>query len=443
MYIPNDIKILSKIEQNHDVLSIFQYKDTTAWISIKNLITTSLYDDDIRINNSNKNNIFSLKGIKTILNSLKYYLFLIFDKKEKDIFLGASTGLFAHKNQTKDAYFPYDSVDHKSTIYMLNCTSLDELIKYDKYIKKYHIVIENYLLVIVKKLFTKLFSLILSKKKKLEIRNFNTILKIENINISDKHLIRRYMEFSIGYRLYQVFFRLLNIKTAYIVSAPTKSDMLAALKSLNIKTIEIQHGIVGRLHRGYNFTLSKNNILPTVDKINVYNQFWKDEIIKAGYFKEEQINIVGRLKYDIVEKNIEKLNFKYIVFTGQGAFFNQIIKFFKDADKLLSENKIKMFYKAHPREFKSEKDAFKKSINDLKSCNFYEDIYTTEELIKNSIAHISVFSSCHFDAVYYKEKTYILDIMENNIMNFYVNSAADKFIKINTIKDLIKNETFN
>jgi len=442
MKLPNDIEILSKIEQDNDVISIFKYKNTTAWLSIKNLLTESMYHSDIRLGTGNTKDILSWKGFKTIFSSFGKYILYLKDKEKKSIFLGASTGLFRFEDRILDSYFPYYDLQIKDTIYMYNCGNLNDLNQFEDYVATNNIVIENYLVVMFKKLLAKVLYMRLANKKAEELIAFNTYLKSISIEITDKALLSKYVEFIAGYTLYKLFFKFLNIEKAYVVSAPTKSDMVAALKSLDIEIIDVQHGVIGKLHRGYNFNLEKSNTLPVVDRIDVYNQFWKDELINAGYFTNNQINIVGRLKYDIVKSEIEELNFNYIVFTGQGAFFEKIINFFRESDALLKKKNIKMFYKTHPRELASEIDELKESIDILTTSEIYDGIYTTEELIKNSLAHISVFSSCHFDAVYYNNKTYILDIMDDNIMRYYATNSSGNFIMINNIEEILKNETF-
>lgn len=401
-----------------------------------------MYHSDIRLGTGNTKDILSWKGFKTIFSSFGKYILYLKDKEKKSIFLGASTGLFRFEDRVLDTYFPYYDLQTKDTIYMYNCGNLNDISHFEDYVNTYNIVIENYIVVIFKKIVSKILYMKLSNKKVEELIAFNTYLKSVSIEISDKALFSKYVEFIAGYKLYKLFFKFLNFKKAYVVSAPTKSDMVAALKSLDIEIIEVQHGVIGKLHRGYNFNFERNNTLPVADRIDVYNQFWKDELINAGYFTSNQINIVGRLKYDIVKAEIEELNFKYIIFTGQGAFFEKIINFFKDSDALLKKKDIKMFYKTHPRELASEIDELKKGIDTLTACEVYDGVYTTEELIKNSLAHISVFSSCHFDAVYYKNKTYILDIMDDNIMRYYATSSPDSFILINDIEEMLKNETF-
>ncbi len=431
--LPNNIELLSKLEKEQNVLGVFYYKNTTAWVKVKDFLIASMYDDKVRINTNTKKSLFTKNGIKLLLLSIKNYIKHIFCNQKKSLYLGASTGLFIHDNQVLDSYFPYTDLNINDSIYMTNCGNLEKFIEFADFISYNNIVVENYIVGILKNIL-RLFIFISPEKKRL-IEEFYQSLDFEVKSCVDYNsLLRIYKDFIAGYVVYGAFFKLLKIDCAYIVSAPTKSDMIATLKSLNIKIIEIQHGFVGNLHAGYNYKMEQNIILPTPDEIDVYNDFWKKEIISAGYFKESQINIKGRLKYDLVKNNDAYSN--VIIFTGQGAFFDEIIDFFINSDAWLFSNDMQLLYKPHPKESKEEIDNFKYKIRMLKSCEVYSGDSTTEELIKNSLAHVSVFSSCHFDAVYYKNKTYIYDIMKDNIMNYYSELYSDTFININNISEI-------
>jgi len=437
MQLPTDISTLAQIEKKLNVCDFFQYKDSTSWISVKNLLTTNLYTNDIRIKTRSKKDIFSSKGIYVTFLSFKHILH-IFRTRKTTLFLGASTGLFSHNDKTLDAYFPYYDQKEEDVIYAINCGNITQLIKNINYVKNNHLIVENYIFGSLKKLLSKLF--ILLKTKTTHYENFCIFLKKYDIYINDKKIKQSHYDFIAGYHIYRIFFKILSIKKAYIVSPTTKSDICAALKSLNIEIIEIQHGVVGKLHRGYNYNFKPNKLLPVPNKINVYNQFWADEIISAGYFTSEQINIVGRLKYDIVNeiKFIENNN--YIIFTGQGAYIKDVVKLFIQSVKLLEDHKLKLIYKPHPRELPSELEFISEEIKPYKNLELYNGAYSTEVLIKNCFAHISIFSSCHFDAIYYNNRTYVFDIMDNNIMNYYNVTHREQFIKVKNIEEVIKNE---
>lgn len=438
MSIPIDITTISKIENEIDVCEIFRYKDYTAWISVKNLLTANFYSNEIRIETGTKKDIFTLKGFKLILLSIKHLYKSLNDKTKKSIFLGASTGLFHHNNKTLDAYFPYYDINEEETIYTVNCGNINELYNNISYVTKHQIIADNYIFGILKKIIAKLLKF--TKQHDIDLKEFKDTLKNHNIDIEDYKIINTYYDFIAGYHVYRFFFKYLFMKKAYIVSPTTKPDICAVLKSLDVEIIEIQHGVVGKLHRGYNFNFKSNKLLPIPDKINVYNQFWADEIVSAGYFSPEQINIVGRLKYDIVNEIKFTEDKNYILFTGQGAYIKDVVKFFIQSAEILDRKGLKLIYKAHPRELPSELEYICKEIEPYKTLELYNGPYSTEVLIKNCFAHISIFSSCHFDAIYYKNKTYIFDVMANNIMDYYSSSHKNKFIKITTINEVLEHE---
>jgi hypothetical protein len=104
----------------------------------------------------------------------------------------------------------------------------------------------------------------------------------------------------------------------------------------------------------------------------------------------------------------------YAVFTGQGISYDKVFAFFKDFMQL--NPTIKLVYRPHPREHLN----YKKYTDNMLSSNFLvvdRDSYAdTKKLILGAKAHISIFSSCHFEAIELLHKTYVLDIIENNLM---------------------------
>lgn len=61
----------------------------------------------------------------------------------------------------------------------------------------------------------------------------------------------------------------------------------------------------------------------------------------------------------------------------------------------------------------------------------------------NSVAHVSIYSSCHFDSVHYLGKTYVFDALPENIMHYYAKRAPEKFVLIKSYADLIAQSGLN
>ncbi|MDG0817347.1 hypothetical protein [Bdellovibrio svalbardensis] len=426
---------LKKLESDAGFIERFSCVESSSWIAIKNLL---LQTEMIEVKEEypHKRQLASLRGLMLILRSSIYYFLKIFKFQKKSIFLGASSGLFFNNGQILDSYFPYSEVDPKSVFYMLNCADFDHLTKMKSYFRNHKIVMENFLVGPIKVILGRLWAEAawFSSNKQLDAA-YETMSR--EFRLSKKALYLAHYKFIAGNWAFRIFFAPLRMNNAYVVSAYTKSDLVSALKRKGVHVTEIQHGFVGRSHPGYNYNLPQG-VLPTPDEVFVYNEFWKDELARAGYYQPAQIKITGRLKYDLVEKKAGQLEASIIVFTGQGAFYNEISQFFKESDAELGARNIQLIYKAHPRETSEDLANLAKAIAGLSNVSIYQGEHGTEFLIKNSLAHISIFSSCHFDAIHFLNKTFILDVMKDNFLNPYCLEYPDQYLKISKIDEVIR-----
>lgn len=423
------------LEKNFNVVEIFRYAGTNAWPYIKNRISFSLIDKNIRLETGNKKNFMTQFSVWTISHSLKSYVQLLLNRKKKFLFLGASTGLFTLNGKVYDSYFPYADTEPNDVIYMFNCGNLAQLSVYKGYLAEHNIVIENYLCAPLRMVLGKIVFICLSGSQRFQ--KFSQYASSYNQEITEKIISEAYANFVVGFHVYKIFFKLLKIKSAYIVSAYTKADIVAALKHNGINVIEIQHGLIGRYHPGYNYSV-KDCTLPTPDQVDVYNRFWKEDLIAGGYFSDAQIRVVGRLKYNLLT-DFSKPFDNYMVFTGQAAFFDSIINFFYESNRALAEKNIYLLYKPHPKETLEELLWLKKQTAQLPNIVIYQGSETTEQLISQAMAHISLFSACHFDAIHFLGKTFVLDIVENNFMSSYANDFKKEIVPITHIDQVIAN----
>jgi hypothetical protein len=428
------VEFFSKLEKECDVVSLFRYSDSNAWPHIKFLLSLSTLDQNIRVTTDNTRLIFKIEGLKYIFKSLMSYMRLLMCRKKLSIFLGASTGLLTHNGEVYDSYFPY--ADHKVTdvIYMINCANLPSMKKYDDYLARHNIVIENYLCAPIKWLLSKFLYLCIFRSTRFV--DFSNVVADYLPRATNQYILRGYANFIAGYYVYRAFFGLLAIKDAYIVSAFSKSDMVAALKHYRIPVVEIQHGIIGRFHVGYNYSVKAVG-LPTPDKVDVYNEFWRQDLLSGGYFSNDQVRVVGRLKYDLMDSFIKPYE-RYIVFTGQASCFEAVAKFLCEADEQLVVNNLHLIYKPHPKESPQELAWLQEQINECSNVSIYEGAATTEQLISQAVAHISIYSSCHFDAIHFLKQTFIFDVVEKNLMDCYAENFAEMLIKVKTIGDVIR-----
>ncbi len=435
-YFTKDIVLLRKTEQEVTHLcDIFGFKDTSSWVTVKSEITNIItHFNDNTQKNVAKNQLY--KFIYLSILSLGNYLKTVFDRKNKTLFVGAGSGLFTDQGKVLDSYFPYKEEKIENVLYWLSADIPNKLYAYKEYLKDNNIVIYSFIFSPFKILLLKL--LFIFRKKK--ARNFQKISNfLDKHNVNNYTLLKSHLKFVSGYLLYSVVLKLLKVNKLYVVSAYSNSDIVAVAKKRGIPVIEMQHGIIGVLHRGYNYAL-KDNKLPTPDMVYVYNEYWEEELLKAGFYTKDEIKVYGRLKYELLDSNATlESKSKFIVFTGQNCYLDKIVEFFKQSHQILLENDIKLYYLPHPNEIKSDLDETEKSLENYKNIKIIKEReFTTENYIYHCVAHISLYSSCHFDAIHYKGLTFILDVMEDNIMDYYTESNPNKFIKIRKIEELLK-----
>jgi len=423
----NFLKVLEDFEKKFNVIKVFKFKNTTAWINIKNFLYTKSLNDVIELATNNKKSFLNLNGLKLILLSIFNYFKYIFKREERVLYVGAGSGLFEYENNILDSYLP-EELENEKLIYMLSAEYPDKLMKYKKYLKKHNIIIFSFLIAPLKMIITKLIYPFINVKIE---NSFFDILSDNGNPITQKEINYIYSKFIVSYYLYKIFLIFFKIQKAYIVSSYSNTELISILKEKGIEVVELQHGVIGSVHRGYNYAI-RDVLLPTPDKVFVYDNFWKEELIKAGYYDKNQIKVTGRLKYELIRKDITIYENRYIVFTGQGGFYKEIKELFKNSQSFLEKNGIKLIYLPHPNEANKDIDTLVNNLNN-NLIILREKQFTTEQYIYNSLAHISVYSSCHFDAVYYKNKTYVFDIMNDNPMNYYISNFKEEFQVIQNI----------
>jgi hypothetical protein len=161
------------------------------------------------------------------------------------------------------------------------------------------------------------------------------------------------------------------------------------------------------------------------------------EIKESNFVHPNNVFIFNYHKYKIDEKYVNKYDKKFVLFTGQGVIYNEIINFFENGKKWLSENKLILVYKAHPSEEVGLNNPINKFCLNSESFHFESDNVLRESFISNCEAHIAVYSSCHFDAVDLIGKTYVFCPDENlNYLSFYSLKKPKLFIDINVLSEI-------
>jgi len=414
--------LFEKIESTENLLGLFTYNETNSWINVK----YGLFRDYFKVNQVNKKNQIKLSLLipilKNILNSYS-------NRKSKSLYFGTTRGLVVNqKNEIKDIYSSEEIFSPSEVKTFMTLNSFNDLKKNSSFLRERRVSCDNlYYNILAKINFSKSSSKINFSELKKEI-------DLLGLDIDINLFYKLHNNFINQYKFYdRLLSKYKKVKNAYIVSSHSKSFITAVLQKRKISVIEIQHGIVGNSHIGFDFKCEIHH-LPIPNKIYVYNEFWKKELLNCNFTKD--IQIFKYYKYQNIFPEIKKNQAPYILFTGQGLFYDEIQKLFMNGIEFLKRNKITFHYRPHPSETSSL--VFKElSIKYPHEFVYNTQEYSTEYLIKHAVAHISVQSTCHFDCVEILGKTHILDITwMNNPLKRFTKSYPENFVSITKLNDL-------
>ncbi|MEH6595064.1 MAG: hypothetical protein V7736_05905 [Colwellia polaris] len=246
-----------------------------------------------------------------------------------------------------------------------------------------------------------------------------------------KTLLLETVKFKLAKGAYSKLISLIKTDTnkAIIISAYSKTSVVAALHQLSFYVSEYQHGLIAPFHpiSGTN-PLIESTLL--VDDYYLTSRFW----LKAFRpYDNRPLHIFTPEHYQdsIITASINK---PYVIFTSQDENYDVVIKFIENFFSVFSE--LVLLYRPHPRgDLQDIKRMFSSQSNFVYADTSFDK--STRSLILNSVAHVSMYSACHFDAFELKGKSYFLKpingllfpnrVFENDLKGiaFIINDAYD------------------
>ena len=267
-------------------------------------------------------------------------------------------------------------------------------------------------------LYGKLYK-IKQKKHLLFIQNIEKeIFEATNISIDLSSLFKHNIgRFKLANKLYLMLFKKLKPKVIYSVATYSYlGDMIAAAKSLRIKTIELQHGVVSKYHMGYSFS-KKQKLLYYADEFYSWGKFWNSSVQNAF----DQIHVKGfeyfrnnKTANDIVKKS------KNVLILSQAALGQKIMQ--ETLKYMDSFSGYQILYKLHPEEYQMYKSysdyktlSLHKNIQFIEECNLYE-------MMAKSEVQIGVFSTALYEGLGLSCNTFLYNLNGMEYMQDLIDS---------------------
>lgn len=191
-----------------------------------------------------------------------------------------------------------------------------------------------------------------------------------------------------------------------------REGCILALKRKGITVTELQHGLIAEEDVFYGFP-ERVHAIPTdilfADRILVYGEFWKQQVIKGNSYTENRIVIGGYIPYvpEIVGAQIRRykeiFSGKKIILVTTQTFLDD---FFTDYIRFLSKDLVSkkqdycILVKLHP----AEKEELYAGIHGLENVRIVND--SIDVLMSAADLHVSVYSTTMFDALRYGVSNY-------------------------------------
>jgi hypothetical protein len=210
------------------------------------------------------------------------------------------------------------------------------------------------------------------------------------------------------------------------VSDPGEYNIVAAAKELGLKVIEFQHGFIDRYHTAYSwsaYALPYKASMPIPDRIFLYGVHWQQELTANGFWREE-LCPVGSLRMDqyrkikAMNKGGKEEDVYTIVLTTQGMDVEGVIAFVSDFLAAASgQLNYRLYIRLHP-DYETDKSPY---VGAFRTNNHVQVLLGNEqpstfELLTRAHLHLSISSTCHYDALGLGVPTVILPFVTHEII---------------------------
>ena len=411
-------------------LKEFDNNEILYWPPIKTLLCRSCSLPEARDESRPK---FKFSLLLTLFYSLITLLRVcIFDRKSKDIIFGAASRAFIKNGFVVDELSPEGKCKGAIKLYYSNKPFT---LSFKGYLRQ-RVIIENLvvrLFNIMSKLKVRKASNIIGKSKFLQ-----ALTEYFKDDLDESRIIRLVRGIEIDRLTYQLLLSLLNVRRVYLVSAYTKVPIVLACHDLGLAVTEYQHGLLSPFHASYDYShvnskecITMHKALP--DYMVVSNQYWFNQMMRSKY--TGNVSVSNKRPFSPSEHKEHLL--KYFLITGQGICYEETKKFITNMLEVFPD--ISVLYRPHPREYDVvSKLSFSAPNSRFLIADRSFDV-STKNLISQSLAHLSIYSSCHFEALELLGETYVLDWIDNNIMSdgfeensvFFVKNTEDFYKAFN------------
>jgi hypothetical protein len=214
----------------------------------------------------------------------------------------------------------------------------------------------------------------------------------------------RISHFAWGRKAYREMFRRLCTQVV-IVADPGEHAAVAAARELGLLTVEFQHGLLNAYHPGYEYSqVAAKDIraIPMADRLFLFGEYWR-RTLAPMHFWEGRLDVAGSLRLDSYRQRRARgvvRDARTTLFTTQGIDTTLTIPFLRRAwDRVGSRKNFRLVIKLHPI-WDADPAPYLSAFagDDRVSVISGAAEPNTLELLTTADLHLSISSTCHYEA---------------------------------------------
>lgn len=280
----------------------------------------------------------------------------------------------------------------------------------------------------------------------IKLFRLNFLFKIKNISILDQINIKenlnidyknKIIDFKIEKTIFKIMFKIYKPKVIFLSCYYSKQNIIKAANELNIKTIEMQHGIIGSEHFAYNINkLLDKSFFP--DILLTYGEFDKNILENNLYNPFNKIIPVGNYLLESIKElpipfSLDTLTSKYkysISISTQYTVEKELLKFILEVSSKFDNIGFFFSLRHYDKEYYNK-------FNLTNNIYIFQEEYNCYDIMKSCNIHLSVYSTCALEALFFNKKVILVNI--KNLSQDYIPNILNKSLYIvNSISEFEK-----
>jgi hypothetical protein len=235
------------------------------------------------------------------------------------------------------------------------------------------------------------------------------------------HLKKEFSDFYLAKQLFKWLLGRIKPRYVWLINAHGYPSFVAAAKEKGIKVIELQHGVLYQYHPGYSWNhnaLPYKTSMPLPDYLLLYGEFWKEALEKNGFWSDE-LRVVGSPRLDRFRTSSGKQSSKVQMVVSTQPLVSPAIYcdyFQKFMQLAKGQFDFEITFKLHQREI--NKEAYLQSFPDTGQVKVLlnNEQPSTFDLLREATLHLSIASTCHYEALALGTPTVVLPLINHEAM---------------------------